>query len=857
VSDDTDKTERWRLVDQCFDEVLDAPADRREAVLRAMGETYPEAVVAEVRALVDAVDSTHPVFASPAPAQVDVLEPAPEPPPSTIGRWRLGDRIGSGGQGQVYRATKHAEQFVQTGALKILGDHLSQSAMQRFLRERQTLARLRHPNIAALLDAGASDDGRPYLVSDLIDGMTLDRFIDARRPSTTDCVKLLLPIIDAVAYAHQQFVLHRDIKPTNIMVDADGIPYLLDFGVSAAIADAAGGEHNDAGFPADPPPYTPSYAAPEQILNRPVDVRTDCWALGALLYRACARSNPFVAEDAQRTVHAVVHEPAKPLSGDRELNAIVQKCLSKSLEARYGTVTELRDDLQAWLDDGPVRAAAGSRWYLAGKWLKRHRLLATSGLLLACSLMIGTVVSGYQAQRAAEQRDRATAAARQYQTAVGLLAEVFNGANPAERRGRVPSADDLLAEAFTRVQAMDGQPGVRAALAHELAAVYLNRGEAERAARLATAAIDHFDASEQTDSETYANTLVSLATAHKMLGRYDAAMDRLEQSLRVQRRHLWSTDDWRYAYTENMLGGVQSLIGEPAQAKDRFASALRSLEDSAEAPRWLLGTVRRNYWDARFRLGEPARARRALSDGLQEPSPDAPEEAKASALASLGEIALADAQYPEARQHYAKAARLLAEVYGQSHPDVLLYGERAAYADFLVAAETGENRPETLSQHLARASSPRSDNDQLSLTTSNQRLSLTPYFPEPSRTTWVRNQLEAGPDAPAPDRLLWHQHLLLRAIGAQLAGLEASAQDALTDAAAIELYDTDQAAWQREIEKDLAELIDRGDPADCRSLKALLIRPLALELTIALRGLACETLASDGGRPLLLEAVAE
>ena len=638
--------------------------------------------------------------------------------------------------------------------------------------------------------------------------------------------------------------LHRDIKPANIIVDAQGTPYLLDFGVAAAFAesaraDAAGEEPSESDQAPDLAPYTPSYAAPEQILNRPVDVRTDCWALGALLYRALAGASPFAADDAGRTIRAVLYESIRAPSIDPELNAIVAKCLSRSKDARYDSVAGLRADLQAWLDGDPVSAAADGRWYRVSKWLKRHRALAGSGALLAVSLILGTVVSTYQAQRAAEQRDRATAAAQQYQGAVGLLVDVFNGANPAQRRGEVPSADDLLEEAHARVLGMERQPGVQATLAHELAAVYLNRGDGQLAARLSTLAVEHFEATGRTQAETYANTLVSLATAFRMLGQYVDSAARLDRSLQVQREHLWPENDWRYAYTENMLGGVLSQMGDHEGARARFASALRAVEGSDEAPAWLEGTVRRNLWDSKVRLGNLPEVRQALSNWLASRPPDVPEEPRASAQASLGDIALAEARYRDARNRYLEAARLLGGIYGPDHPTVLFHNERAAWVEILAAGGPTASDRERLSRPLEQSLGERPDDDRIILTAVNYRLSLTPYLAEETRAAWVRAQLAASPDAPTPDRLLRHQHLLLRALAAHFAGLQTGARDALKQAGKVTLYDTDQSSWQRTVEEQLRALIDRADPAACPTLKTLLTATLAPELAISARKLPC------------------
>jgi tetratricopeptide (TPR) repeat protein len=837
----------WHQVDRVFDALLDAPAEERGTALDRMLEIHPEAVVREVRGLIDALDATHPVLATPAPFQVDIAEPADDPPPATIGPWRIGELLGAGGQGRVYIATKQAEQFEQIGALKLLADHLETSALQRFLRERQTQARLRHPNIATLLDAGASDDGRPFLVSEYIEGSLLDHYLDRQRLSTAECIRLLLPVVDAVAHAHQQFILHRDIKPANIIVDAEGNSYLLDFGVSAALAQSAVVEDSNASLEAgkqalDRVPFTPSYAAPEQILNEPVDVRTDCWALGAVLYRALAGSSPFAAEDASRTIRAVLDDPIDAPSDDPELNSIVARCLTRSRDGRYDTVAALRRDLEAWLAGGLVSAAATSRWYGVSKWLKRHRLLALSSVLLALSLAVGAAVSAFQAQQAAEQRDRATEAAQQYQSAVGLLVDVFNGANPAQHRGDIPTADDLLEEARSRVRAMEGQPGVQATLAHELAAVYLNRGDGLRAARLATLAIEKFELAGRTRSETFANALVSLATALKMLGRYDESAARLDQSLRVQRDHLWTIDDWRYAYTENMLGGVLARMGDHQTARERFASALNAIRGADGAPPWLEGTVRRNLWDSTIRLGDASDAKQALEQWLAAQATNGPEEPRASAQASLGDIALIEARYRDAQSHYIDATRLLADIYGPDHPDVVFYGERAAWVELLATAASIPTDRASLSERLAPTHSEGTEHERIRLTGLNYRLSLTPRIDPAERAAWVRGQFAARETNSIADRLIWHQHLLLHALAAHVARLPDDAREALNRARSVNLYRTDQAAWQRELEEQVAALIE-GDDQACATLKESLTGNQAPELAIAARQLPC--LAQD------------
>ena len=424
---------------------------------------------------------------------------------------------------------------------------------------------------------------------------------------------------------------------------------------------------------------------------------------------------------------------------------------------------------------------------------------------------------------------------------------MFNGANPAQNRGQSPSADDLLAAAYSRVTEMEDRPGVRAALAIELAAVYLNRAEPAKAAELSALTVGQLEASGEARSEYYANSLVTLATAEKMLGRYPESAELLERSLHVQRAHLWSPDDWRYAYTQNMLGTAQTLMGDYATAVETLDSALQTLPASEEAPQWMLGMVLSNYWDARVLLGERDAARQSLLDWSARNLPGAPEESSAEVAGSLGLIALFDERYGDAQLRFSQAAERLGSVYGPGHPDVVFFRERASFSSLL--ADSNAKLPEQLGDPAIHATMDEAKlpDGSTGLEIGNQRLSLTPYLAAAHRRAWFERTARAFPDHPLPDRLLWHTHLLLRALAAHLAGLEAPARDALGAANATNLYDTPAARSNRQLQSHLSAYLVERDDGRCETLRDALESAYSVELVIIGRGLSCRT-SPDVGR---------
>ncbi|MGC9946914.1 MAG: serine/threonine-protein kinase [Bryobacteraceae bacterium] len=390
-------------VENLFEQLADRDAAARESYFAA--HSIDPSVRREVESLLahDTVSTDtlqSPIAKLAAAALPDSATPAQ---PRRCGPYELVQLIGRGGMGAVFRAERVDGEVRQQVAVKVMqggaGDPLQR---QRFLQERQILAGLSHPNIAGLLDAGHAADGQPYFVMELVEGLPIDEFCEgltARRK-----IELFLQVCDAVSFAHTRFVVHRDIKPGNILVTAGGVPKLLDFGIAKMLGFDAGVTLTWQRV------MTPAYGSPEQATGGQITTASDTYSLGAVLYKLLTGHAPLEIDGAspQALLAAVrTHDVARAsrwnpeLKGD--LDAILSKALRKEPRQRYATVDQLSSDLRSYLCWMPIRARQGELLYRAGKFVRRAWIPLTAALLVVAALAVGLVVA-LRARQLAERR---------------------------------------------------------------------------------------------------------------------------------------------------------------------------------------------------------------------------------------------------------------------------------------------------------------------------------------------------------------------------------------------------------------------------------------------------------------------
>jgi tetratricopeptide (TPR) repeat protein len=408
-------TERFLRIQAIFHEALAAPQDARENLIQ--NQCYPDsALAAEVHSLVEACDAEEQLAESRRSGPDG--EMYGEPALKRVGPYQIDRLLGRGGMGAVYLAHRADGQFEQTVAIKLIDLPLATDLFrERFRQERQILAELQHPYIARLLDGGVTADGDLYLVMEYVDGVPIHTFCEKQHLPVPQRIALFLRACEAVQFAHQNFVVHRDLKPDNILVAEDGTPRLLDFGTAKLVSPSPAGPAGKLtreGYQS----FTPQYASPEQVLGNPITTASDTYSLGVLLYLLLTGTAPYELKEmtTAEMLRVICEEPPRRPTHtvdsqrlDADLEAILLKALRKEPRERYLTADQLASDLRAYLDGQPVGARRGTFRYRAGKFMRRHRWGLAAAALLAATLISGVAGVLWQARVANIERRRAEA----------------------------------------------------------------------------------------------------------------------------------------------------------------------------------------------------------------------------------------------------------------------------------------------------------------------------------------------------------------------------------------------------------------------------------------------------------------
>ena len=498
----------WERIKELVAAALEHPESERTAYLDL---TCDPDLRAEVESLLKACDDTGVFLESSAiddhrdlDLNADTLIGA------RLGPWLIVARIGEGGMGSVYRATRQDDQYQAQVAIKILRPGMSSHfTVNRFRTERQILARLNHPNIARLLDGGTTDDDRPYFVMELVDGVPLDEYCDRNKLSTVARLELFRQVCSAVQYAHANLIVHRDLKPTNILVTPDGVPKLLDFGIAKIL------------HPTESPEYventvamvrmmTPDYASPEQIRGEAITTASDVYALGVVLYELLTGHHPYRRKKPVHELERLICEvdPEKPssavkwvetvtnrhgetlvltpewVSGAREgrpdklmrrlrgdLDNIVMRAMKKEPEKRYESAGQLSHDLRRYLDDEPVIARADTPLYRASKFYARNRGPVIAALTMVLVIVAGAIVTLQQARVAHRERERAE---RRFNDVRHLATSFLFEFHDAIRNlpGSTQARALVVTKALSYLDSLEREAGSDPSLRRELAEAY-------------------------------------------------------------------------------------------------------------------------------------------------------------------------------------------------------------------------------------------------------------------------------------------------------------------------------------------------------------------------------------------------
>jgi serine/threonine protein kinase len=536
---------------------------------------------------------------------------------SRVGAWKIVEPLARGGMSRVFVAERVAGGFRQRAALKLFerSPERDSELVQRFEQERQILATLAHPNIARVLDGGVADDGRPYLVLELIEGEPIDRWCASRNPSLTERLQLFATAARAVQHAHSHLIVHRDLKPSNLLVDGSGVVKLLDFGIAKVLAGSQALDGLELSAPetrTTARPLTPAYASPEQIRGEPVQTASDVYQLGLLLYEMLAgRPAHLFREDSWRELERVVCEADPPPlapsnrrsqnSADgtptalsripADLETIVRKALQKDPERRYGSADRLADDVERFLADQPVLARPDTIRYRARKFVRRHRLAVGAASLVALLVLAGTIVVLLQSRQVAAERDRARSEARRSDEVSRFLVSIFRASSPLENSGEDPTAGELLRRGEERLEAeLADEPALFVPMILQIAEMNYGLGHWSTAEKLARRGLEV--AGRLPNSELFeAQALYVLAVVADVRGNPATAEPLARRCLELRRRHL-EPGHPDIARVLTVLAEIAGALDRPAEAETAIEEALAILEALPELePRALSGPL--------------------------------------------------------------------------------------------------------------------------------------------------------------------------------------------------------------------------------------------------------------------------
>ncbi|MBS0196024.1 MAG: tetratricopeptide repeat protein [Planctomycetes bacterium] len=542
-------TEFFRRVQEVYSRVAAAPPAGRDALLKAEcgGD---ELLRREVQSLLDfsAVPGEFletPALATDAPAGGDALTGR------EIGAYRIERRVASGGMGAVYEAVRRfgqgSDEVAQRVAFKVVKRGMdSEEIVSRFRQERRTLAKLGHPNIASLLDGGVLPDGRPFLVMEFVDGVPIDAACDERRLGIPERLRLFCEVCRAVHFAHQNLVVHRDLKPGNILVTTGGTVKLLDFGI-AKVLDPSGGSTGEMTRAQDRR-MTPQYASPEQVMGGLVTTSSDVYALGVILYELLSHKRPYELGTLDRAgvERVVCREEASPpsvaaratpalarrLRGD--LDNIVLKAMSKDPARRYSSAEQLADDLDRHLAGLPVSARAPTFTYHATKFVRRHAAMSAAAVAAMVGLLAVGIAITVQNRIVIAERNAANDARDDSEKVVAFLQESLRSSDPL-----VMSKDVTVRDAMARLQneylPRLKKPTIRATLRHTIGLVLLNLDDKAQAKELIDQAYQERKALLPPDHHDIAESLMGLGTFAFENGKYEEAERDFRAALPIYR----------------------------------------------------------------------------------------------------------------------------------------------------------------------------------------------------------------------------------------------------------------------------------------------------------------------------------
>ncbi len=597
---------------------------------------------------------------------------------ATVGSYRLEERIGGGGMGDVYRGRRADDAFEKRVAVKLLRADLRRpDFIERFTHERNVLASLDHPSIARLLDGGACGDGTPFLVMEYVEGVALDSYCNDRKLSLRDRLELFATVCRAVHYAHRNLVVHRDLKPGNILVTEEGEVKLLDFGIAKVLDDDAAGDQTLTGHQL----LTPRYASPEQMDRGRITTASDVYALGVILYELLAGQHPYPKESTDTELRrAILDEiPPKPsavatnasgLSGD--LDNIVLHAVRKEPDRRYLSAAEFADDIGRHLSGLPVVARPDTLRYRASKFVRRNAVVVVAAAAVFLAMAGAAVVSTRLYLRAESAKEETVRQREVAEQIAEFLENALGSIRPETARGRdISLLREVLDSTSERMRAeLDSGTPVASALGITIGNAYMGLGlfdEAESHFRASVAARE--DGGSSTNELREARYHLGLALLQR--GQIDEAKAVLVSAAKPLPERPRDRD------VRLLDAGVAAELGRALYLAGDYDQSERYRRESLRIYEGAVGPLDDRLIEAYLNLGHELttreqldEARRLIATGLEKAEEAGDEYVLSSALQTWAFHHGWSGDYVKAEAFYRRALEIDRVIFGEDHPRI-------------------------------------------------------------------------------------------------------------------------------------------------------------------------------------------
>ncbi|MBK9438922.1 MAG: serine/threonine protein kinase [Chloracidobacterium sp.] len=580
----------WQNVKDIFIDALELDESQRSEFLseRCNGETDMRS---EVESLLRSHFESEDFIENPAIEVSEIFGNKDVRIDQQFGHYTIEREIGHGGMGAVFLARRNDGEFDQKVALKIVRQSIAEHhIIERFKNERQILASLSHPNIARLLDGGVADSGEPFIAMEYIEGVPIDEFATSHDFSINQKLRLFIKVCSAVAYAHRNLIIHRDIKPGNILVGTDGEPKLLDFGLAKLTDERllADPSQTQTAFRA----LTPAYASPEQLKGDVITTSSDVYSLGILLFELLTGERPFrfegkMLDEIIRTVAGTApalpskiamsasHDP-QLLKGD--LDNIILCALRNEPERRYHSVEALAEDIERHLNGLPVSARPNTFSYRTGTFIKRNKIAVATASLVLISIFVGLGATLWQSRVAAKERDQALHEQKKSEQLSNFLQTILSSASP-EESGKDTKVIEMLDNSAGRIdEEFADQPELRAQALLTIGKTYTQLSLLDKAGTVLRKALDLSTDIYGTENKTTSTCMMYLGTVNMGIGKFDEAEKLLTEGTEIDRR-LSPKGSNELAYGLNALGEFYVRKAEYERSKPILQESISIYDD--------------------------------------------------------------------------------------------------------------------------------------------------------------------------------------------------------------------------------------------------------------------------------------